>query len=451
MRTTGRAVVLTVCAVLLGSCGNPDGAGGASGEASRPTATTPDPDATPSSAPSSAPVPRGKGGKVPGDVNGDGHPDFAYTAQCEGDEPTDGKNCIVVLYGSDRGLDPAVRTVLKSSDAATPEYVNTYPAWNPALTDLDGDGYADIQYGASVIWGGPTGPRPDAPDVAVPGGAPGDFDADGHTDLAVVETRVQYPGFRVMYGPFDRQGKPDHWGDLRSSPFRESSDEGYGLHAGDADGDRTADLLATAGTDGGQGRAALLRAAREPARQLRVGSSVVFGDFDGDGKGDVVVGDSGSRNDEPGYETEAPEVDGTLTVYFGDGGEAQQLTGLSGEFTSGDLDGDGFDELLVQPPTGFGPSRRPEITVLHGTAQGLGKRTTLRRTGPVHVPGAKHNLSAYKRYAALATVGDFDGDGHAEAVLRWFLPSGGPSWWWIVEDDKDVRTFTDSPFTETGF
>ncbi|WP_210732846.1 FG-GAP repeat protein [Streptomyces sp. RKND-216] len=43
--------------------------------------------------------------------------------------------------------------------------------------------------------------------------------------------------------------------------------------------------------------------------------SLVRGDFDGDGLRDVAVGDSGSRNDEPGYRTEAPEVAGSLAVY----------------------------------------------------------------------------------------------------------------------------------------
>ncbi|MEU9190986.1 hypothetical protein AB0D14_42135 [Streptomyces sp. NPDC048484] len=32
---------------------------------------------------------------------------------------------------------------------------------------------------------------------------------------------------------------------------------------------------------------------------------------------DVAIGDDGGRNDEPGFETEAPEVDGALAMYPG--------------------------------------------------------------------------------------------------------------------------------------
>ncbi|MEU5701647.1 FG-GAP repeat domain-containing protein [Streptomyces aurantiacus] len=448
MEATGarRAAALATGVALLftGACDTDKGGGRADDKA--PTATLPvtSPTAT-------APVPRGRGSKVADDVNGDGYPDFAYSAECGAYEPARAyrKSCLVVLYGSAHGLDPAVHTLLEPGDAALPKYVDAHPTWNPSLVDLDGDGYADIKYGAFVVWGGPTGPRPDTPDSTLPDGTtgPGDFDGDGHPDLAAASDP-----FRILYGPFDRKARPSRTDPDGLAPITGSFAEGEGgLSAGDADGDDKTDLVASARGYNGEPTLVLLHTgpagSDAPAQRLRSGSSLAFGDFDGDGKGDIAVGHNGNRSDDEDDvdETEAPAVHDTLTVYPGDGGTPHQLKDVLGYFITGDLDGDGCDELLVNPHTG------PDITVLHGSPGGLGSRSILRRTGPSRVPGTKRAVASYNRYAIVSTVRDFDGDGHAEAVLRWSLPSGdGPSQWWIVEDGKDVRAFTDQPFTDAS-
>ncbi|SEC64022.1 hypothetical protein SAMN05216489_01240 [Streptomyces sp. 3213] len=72
----------------------------------------------------------------------------------------------------------------------------------------------------------------------------------------------------------------------------------------------------------------------------------------------MAVGDDGSRNDEPGYETEPAEVDGSLAVYPGDGGapvtyrlpeapEPARTDHGPGGYASADPDGDGRDGILV--------------------------------------------------------------------------------------------------------
>ena len=63
----------------------------------------------------------------------------------------------------------------------------------------------------------------------------------------------------------------------------------------------------------------------------------------------MAVGDNGSRNNEPGYETEPPEVEKKLTVYYGDG-RTQEFSGVQGELVSGDFNGDGRDDLASGGP-----------------------------------------------------------------------------------------------------
>lgn len=181
---------------------------------------------------------------------------------------------------------------------------------------------------------------------------------------------------------------------------------------------------------------------------MGTGSAVAFGDFDGDEKGDVVIGDDGSRN----YESdgEAPGVDGTFTVFPGDGGPPRPYElDLVGDLVTGDLDGDGRDELLIDDMSGGHPEPA-KVTVVRGL---LGSRSdvrtgTLNRLGPARVPGVGRDLRKPERYAHIAAVRDFDRDGRAEVVLRRTTPEQGPTYIWIVDGDgKDLVTFDDGRFT----
>lgn len=406
-----------------------------------------DPVSTPSA---TAPVPRGSGSRVADDVNGDGYADLVYTAPAVDAESG---TYLGVIYGSARGLDPAVRTVMKPGDTRLP------PDRAPQgghTADLDGDGYADILVSGYVIWGGPTGPRDGVPaarlpignEDAWPTGVPGDFDGDGQEDLAVVDEfdngHIGRPRMRVLYGPFTRDGTPRRTGAARPNPVSERDGrywEDFSLTAGGAGGDRATDLIATSNAEG-QAPSALLHAGAGPggftarAQQLRIGSSVAFGDFDGDGKGDIAAGDSGSRATEPGAETEAPEVDGTVTIYYGGDRPTKRFKpGAAGAYSTGDLNHDGRDELLIS---------MGGVTILHGSASGLTTdgSTTLRRNG-----GGKE-VSAYDRPAHLAAVQDFNQDGRAEIVFNWSRDKG-PSRWWVIEGgNHQVAAFTDAKFAD---
>ncbi|MFI5658989.1 FG-GAP repeat domain-containing protein [Streptomyces sp. NPDC051684] len=153
-----------------------------------------------------------------------------------------------------------------------------------------------------------------------------------------------------------------------------------------------------------------------PAASVLRFHTVVRGDFDGDGRRDVVVGDDGSRNDEPGSGAEVPEVAGALTMYPGDGGapvrrelptSSRHRQGFQTTlvYAAGDPDGDGRDGVLV--PTDHG------VALLNGTDEVV----ELDPQGPAH--------------ALPYSAADFNTDGHDELILS------APPHWWITSGRRD--------------
>ncbi|WP_258053096.1 FG-GAP-like repeat-containing protein [Streptomyces sp. Ru73] len=393
---------------------------------------------------SRAPAP-GKGTKDPDDINGDGHRDLLVpvSATSGGGNGATADERIGVVYGSARGLDPATRTVYGRHDLGLPGQTQQYaaPAGPDSISaeevvtaDLDGDGFPDFVTGVAgdtvtdgnvsaarnipyVAWGGPGGPDGTSPatPVRLPASASkqgvetvvrGDFDGDGHHDLAALARNQS--SVVLLYGPFTRGGEPARTD--TGLPWADGS-----LVADDIDPTgkpRATSLLLHTVSDGEQSGNVLYpaRPGTGPSadgRRLRRGNAHAFGDFDGDGRRDVAIGDDGSRNDEPGYETEAPEVDGSLTVYPVAGGasvtrrlpEAPKGRATDygpGGFVAADPDGDGRGGILVATYDG--------ATLIDGD-----RRTAVRRDGPARADGKK--TPAKWRHARPVDAADFDGDG----------------------------------------
>ncbi|WP_329093216.1 FG-GAP repeat domain-containing protein [Streptosporangium sp. NBC_01469] len=459
---TGTVLAL---ALLLGGCSLGDGRDASPAPYVTPSALLPEP---PSPPPSSSPRPaslrsqgsppaEGKGSRDPRDVNGDGFADLTFVMSHGPWSPD-----LVIVYGSKDGLDPRTRTVVPGAHL---EFTG------PADTaDLDGDGFADVlvhghvvQAGADsdvphILWGGPKGVDPEAVPTAVPTSAappffshetvPGDFDGDGEADLALKTPMTNGTGERqeslaVLYGPFTRKGVPRRH-TVQPSPV---SVDIQGLIAGRIDGRRATDLLVRDGSDGGQAASWLVRGGpgglSRRSRELNKGNSLAFGDFDGDGRGDVVVADSGSRNNEPGYETEPPGVDGVMTVYFGGARRAPQVfknLRFARETVAGDYDGDGTDDLAID--------RGPDgVELLHGGRNGLRRGgKVIRRSGPATDPNGGR-LRPLERLAHPRAAADYDGDGRDELLLTWSPTGHVPEWgsalslWWATDGDRDESTF----------
>lgn len=409
----------------------------------------------------SRPVPSGgKGSKDPDDINGDGHRDLLLAVPSRS-ETADGRTGVV--FGSAKGLDPSAHTVYDYAPGAV------------VTADLDGDGYPDFvtmitekvpeeesksgyytdRQRPVVNWGGPSGPKAgaEATRIQIPKGGPGvdltgpergDFDGDGHHDIAALR---QDGSVVLLYGPFTRSGaaartdtRPGKGSRLVADdiePSGKARATGLLVHEGD-DGEQTGGVLYPARAGSGLSRSPV---------ELRDGNAVAFGDYDGDGVRDLAIGDSGSSNNEPGASVEKPEWDSSLAVYPGKGGDplthkiprsTNSYYGPGG-YTSADPDGDGKDGILVATDKG--------ALLIEGE-----KRTKILREGPARAKGKKTPARSW--HARPYAAADFDADGKEELILNWGAgPRFGlygeqPSHWWITDGTtaRDKTAFTTTSF-----
>ncbi|MFI7387188.1 hypothetical protein [Streptomyces sp. NPDC049813] len=392
-----------------------------------------------------APAPRGVGTRDPDDLNADGFRDL-LTLTGRGDP--------VVLWGSSRGLDPDRYSVYPWSRLGLTrpaEHRDADLGGTGILTaDLDSDGYPDWIAGDRIAWGGPQGPRPthEATPLRVPRAAGdvhdlgntvrGDFDGDGHHDLALnrVPATSQRGVLTVLYGPFDHAGVPDR---SETRP----SDEGE-LTVDDIDRTgkrRPTALLFRFLTEGEQTAPTRYEAGRDGlarhGRKLRAGNGTAFGDFDGDGTRDLVIGDTGTANDE--LDATEQNTSGTATLYPGDGSAAHtfDLPANSshtengyGRYATAHLGPGAPDALIV--PTASG------ATVVRVSG---GRSLRLQRTlGGPDAPG--HTQGEF-----LGTA-DLNGDGRDEVLLgrrdRTDATTGEvPSRCWVIDPttNTDINRF----------
>lgn len=163
------------------------------------------------------------------------------------------------------------------------------------------------------------------------------------------------------------------------------------------------------GRDGRFGEADAALRPNPLTENARFGTALAAGDFDGDGFADLAIG---STLD-----------DGTVTVHRGtmsglrDGGvTVATATGLGPAVTSvGDVDADGFDDLVV---AGTGP----ELSILRG--------------GPDISALARTSLSARAGPLLPHAIGDVDGDGFVDLLVG---VNGG------VDDSGEVVLFRSAP------
>ncbi|WP_161166060.1 FG-GAP and VCBS repeat-containing protein [Streptomyces sp. SID5910] len=335
------------------------------------------------------------------DFDGDGHPDLAFGSM--GSVPGgSGGGSIEVAYGTGAGTGIGRCQYLTQDDAGIPgkNRDEAYFGTDVVARDLDGDGYTDLaasvfDWKPSVIimWGSEDGlsratrvPGTDVSHVAWDNDpildeqlVGGDFDGDGHADLVFGLGSDK----GLLKGPFGRDGTPAATGSVPAPrrPAPDTANANYvDLLAGDLDGDGADDLVSFHAADPDP---------EAPWARQRRPVSYLHGGRDG-----------------------FTQPEGTRLPDAGTG-------------AIGDVDHDGYGDLVLSPRGG--DASRSGVTVVYGSEDGPGKRTTTIDRDTPGVPGAEPQ-DEDATFGSLDT-GDVNGDGYADVVAgasRWDNAYGKP-------------------------
>jgi len=330
----------------------------------------------------------GKALGLAGDVNGDGFSDLVIGAP-EQDGATQDGGAAFLYLGSPTGVSSTSSASWFGTQ--TSERLGRSVA---AAGDVNGDGFADVIAGApgysgaqpgeglALVFHGNAAGLSSTPDWAVEGGSPGasfgyavatagDVNADGLCEVLV--------GAPFQSGAWSFEGCAS-------------------LFAGSPDGLS----LEPTWSQGGGAPAAWFGAAVGPA-----------GDINGDGSADVIIGApdySGDRSQE-----------GLAAVYLGSPGglsAAADWRFLGGQLEAGlgtavaragDVDGDGYDDVLVSAARyDGGQADEGRVYLFRGTPSGL-----------LNTPAwsAEGNEIGARFGASVAGAGDIDGDGFCDVVI----------------------------------
>ncbi|MGW2518782.1 VCBS repeat-containing protein [Streptomyces sp. NPDC001617] len=405
---------------------------------------------------------------VRADFNGDGYADLAVAAPWGMIGGHSRAGYVSVVYGSATGLDTRHRQTISQDTAGIPGVAETddWFGWGLALGDLDGDGYTDLVVGASgedvgsvqnagtltVVWGGKTGlsggrvvAAGDMSNQVQPRHpAVGDFNGDGHLDVATDE--------RLLTGPFTRTagatGSTSLSFDLGTDPdIHYSTDD---VAAGDVDHDGITDLVALIHTNDeetpgvayrvaylhgtGQGLSAPVTLKQADGTEVPGGSSLGIGDVNKDGYADLVIGRPFDGHGEDS--TDPALLGGQVGVVYGsaNGPDTSRTTSIN-QNTAGvpgvseygddfglgisvaDANGDGYADVAVgSPGEDVGSvASAGAVAVLRGGASGLtGSGAVSFNQNTTGVPGTAERNDIFGSRTALV---DANHDGRAELYV----------------------------------
>lgn len=341
---------------------------------------------------------------APSDFDGDGRADLAVASPYESVAGHARAGQVSVLYGSGR------RQLLSQASPGVPGDPEPGDSFGSALAtgDFNGDGCADLAVGVSEEFAGT--PRPGA-------------DGNGAAQVFHGSATGLTPGRQLSLA------KP------ASDRF------GASLAAGDLDGDGDDELVVGAPSLGrGGGIVVHGMKGRKPytitQRTRWVGqsglvtdqwsSALTTGDFNGDGRAELVVGapaDTVTR-DGQGSVTLLDLRRKNATRYTqsspGFKGSAEKWDAFGAALTTADFNADGRDDLAIGiPGEGFNSNQRAMdygegmVQVVYGSRKGLGEGR--REAWSQRV--LKGEPRYFDRFGASLAAGDFNGDGDAELAI----------------------------------
>ncbi len=369
-----------------------------------------------------------------GDFNGDGFEDVAVGAMGAGSQAA---GEVHVLYGSASGLDAASSLFLDQE------------SFGLGFLNSAGD-----RFGAAL-------------------GA-GDFDLDGNDDLAIgvpgkdrLSGEVDDGFVLVIHGDSSGLDVVQHriWSQEDVGMEDGESDDRFGesLATGDFNGDGISDLAVGAPgeseTTSEEGAVSVIYGVLNSglssagamqlnysdtpfgAPTVELGSSLVAGDFDGLYGDDLAMGSKGA----------SPVV----FVFYSSGIVGLSLMGIDrfvttligtdfgADLASGDLDGDGLDELIVGHP-GFaaGSASGGGASIYLGQPTGLDNLEAEIWTQDASLQAQSEIGDGY---GSAVVAGDFDGDGNDDFAMGGpleDLPEGGSA---ATQDEGAVLVFRSSP------
>ena len=344
-----------------------------------------------------------------GDVNADGFDDVIVGAKSDGESGSNSGSAYVYL-GSTSGIDIHKEAKLTASDAEAGDYFGESVS---RAGDVNGDGYDDVMLGASgdddggmdagsayLYLGSSTGIEndselklihSDAQERDYFGGsvaAAGDVNHDGFDDVIIGATGVDdHGGAAFVYLGSVTGVELESEIELNATPEFEAFGDVVAA-AGDTNNDGYDDVLvgvyyasldpptppvvhvymgSSAGTDGASASVLVAPDAEPPDFFGSAASGA--GDVNQDGYDDVIIGAFGDRR---------RGLDGSAYVYLGSprGPDASSETKISAESkghfgwavaAAGDVDDDGYDDVIVGSPAGLPTTFAGTAFVFAGT------------------------------------------------------------------------------------
>ncbi len=426
------------------------------------------------------------------DFNGDGIGDVVASAPYAYVSGHEGAGQVVAYYGTATGVSSAKRSTISQNTTGSPGTAEAGDGFGmeTAYADFNGDGYDDLAVasphekvgtdtnggGLAILWGSPSGltgngvtvadPAPSAHDYWGKDLAAGDFDGDGKADLAVGSSSNT---IYVLKGGFNSSGTPGGRYTIKPPIVNGTNDYPFGpmsLTAGDVNGDKLTDLIVDGyetQTDYGwntnyyvPGTASGLSVAS--AKALKPGIITAVGDINGDGYGDIVSGAGWDATTDDGTPVPDAANGGKVNITYGSAsgpagtsgitqntgnvpGTSEKGDGFGWDLDMGDINGDGFQDLVVSAPTEDidGVSNAGMVTVMYGTASGVrvssGVQAFAQSTAGVPGDDEKNDY-----FGADVKLDDVTGDGKADLVIGSYENAGNGGLTYLPSNGTTITT-----------